>query len=82
MSCNLQKLVGLKVVSVKGFKRRENQKTGIKADAILFSDKRTVLWLNKQDYSLSARELNIMQDAMNWKQIMEGSYMGDATEDW
>lgn len=49
MSCELQQIAGLKVVAVKGRKSRKNQRTGIEAEYILFSDKKTFIQLDEQD---------------------------------
>ena len=81
----LSKLIGKKIVAIKGCKERKNSKN-IDANFILFDDKETVLELEKQDcydnhdYSFSAREFRVFQNKEFYGNIMDmTSAFGDAT---
>lgn len=90
MLLSLEKIIGLQVVAVRGYKSRKNQISHIKAEYICFSDKKTFIELNKQDYhqyhdcSYSAREFYVQQDAGAWMRIMNDKtgVFANATEDW
>lgn len=86
---DLQKIVGLKVVAIKGYKKRKNQKKNIVAEFILFSDKKTFIELDYQDpytyhdKSPSARELSVRQDTERWSELVaDNTIFGDASVDW
>jgi hypothetical protein len=79
----LNRLIGLEVVAVKGF--REDARKRVEASYILMSDKETVITLEEQDYhayhdcSPSARYIQVASNPEFWKQVMN-SYP-DATDD-
>lgn len=71
----LHKIVGLKVIAVRGFNGEKNVPKYIEPQYILFSDKETYIELAEQDYydyhdcSSFAREVSVWQDSSRWKQM-------------
>ena len=69
------KLVGKKVDTVRGHVLDKRVKRGIDAEYVLFTDKKTIMKLERQDYysyhdcSGSAREINIYESKEMWKRI-------------
>ena len=85
---DFQKIVGMRVVAVKG----EPESTGfskpiVKPKYILFDDKETVLMLDEQDYydyhdcDKSARTLFVAKAPELWKRVMESDEYQDANYD-
>lgn len=80
-------LIGKKIVAIKGnipYNQRRRKHPDIPIEYILFSDRRTYLELEEQDYysyhdcSPSARELYLIDDPIQWKYLMET--LPDSTE--
>lgn len=75
---DILRLVGLKVVSIKGVSYSLKIKN-VEPKYILFSDKRTFIELNEQDYytnhdcDSSARVITIFQDKDCWERIYKNS---------
>ena len=83
------KIIGLSVVAVKGWNTDKRIKNNIEPIYILFSDGKTFLQLEKQDYysnhdcSFSARHLTFYKDKEMWERILKndsGNYP-DANKD-
>lgn len=83
-----QDLVGKKIVAIKGhipLSQRRRKHPDIPIEYILFSDRRTYLMFEEQDYysyhdcSSSARHIYLMDDPKQWKYIMEN--LPDSTEE-
>ena len=77
-------LIGKTIVSLRGSKRRKNQKD-IELEYILFDDGKTLIQLDDQDYydyhdcSSSAKEIRIYENSEMWKDIKENNVIyGDA----
>ena len=73
------KLIGLKVVAVKGFRTDMRRKKHFSPQYILFDDGKTYIELEDQDYityhdcATSAKHISIMQSEASWKIMMEFS---------
>ena len=74
--CNLTQLVGLKVLSIRGFRPSDNKrKYGFKPIFILFGDKKTFIELEEQDYytyhdcSSCVRYITLKVNEERWRQI-------------
>lgn len=90
----MKRLIGLRVVAVKAFvekqdKRYKNRSELVEPRFILFSDKKTYIELEEQDYydyhdcSTSARYINIRQNKEVWRQMMEDKeHFIDSTQTW
>lgn len=71
-------IVGLKVVAVKGIEYSLKQRN-VEPKYILFSDKKTFIELDEQDYytshdcDSSARTIKIIQDSGCWESIYKNS---------
>ncbi len=72
-----EKLIGLKVVAIKGWRTDMRRKKNFSPEWIMFSDHQTFIELEDQDYityhdcATSAKHISIRQDAARWKAIME-----------
>jgi len=82
----LSKILGLKVVAIKGNAKTNNNKPKyIEPVLILFDDKKTYIWFEEQsqydyhDCSSTAREINIEQDSNLWLDYYHNCY--DANTD-
>ena len=82
----LAKIIGKKIVTIKGWKDRKNAKD-IDAEFILFDDGETILKLDHQDYdtyhdcSSSARTLEVIKNKEYYNTIMgDTDRYGDATK--
>lgn len=81
---DMSKIIGLKVIAVKGIPYSLKIKD-VEPRYILFSDKKTFIELEEQDYYTNhdcdnrARLIEILQDTACWKRIYENS--NDATMD-
>jgi len=70
----LNKIIGKKVLTLRGYKERKNQKN-IEVTYILFDDKETFIYLEEQDYysyhdcSTSARHIGVEQNKEKWNNI-------------
>ena len=70
----MQRLIGLKVVGIYGYSSDKRIKS-VKPCYILFSDKKTIMVLEEQDFytyhdcSSSARNITITQDQKLWNTI-------------
>lgn len=75
----LGKLLGLSVVTIKGFRTDMQKKQNFEPCYILFSDKATYVELEEQDYysyhdcSASARHIEVRCDAERWEQLMNNN---------
>jgi len=84
MLFEMEKIRGLKVVALKGIPYSLKVKN-VEPAYILFSDKRTYIKLEEQDYytnhdcDSSARLISVVQDESFWKIIYKNS--ADANED-
>ena len=86
MSFRIEKIRGLKVVALKGNDPffRDKRFKNIEVKYILFSDKKTFIEFEEQDYysyrdcSDYARIINVRNDAEGWKRIFK---YDDANED-
>ena len=86
MSFRIEKIRGLKVVALKGADPffRDKRLKNIEVKYILFSDKKTFIEFEEQDYysyrdcSDYARIINVRNDAEGWKRIFK---YDDANED-
>jgi len=84
MSFEMEKIRGLKVIALKGGGYRDKRFKDIEVKYILFSDKRTYIELEEQDYytfhdfSSYARYVNIHSNEEEWKRIFK---LDDANED-
>ena len=88
---NMLKLVGKKIVAVRGIVPRFQEKRKfpeISVDYVLFDDKKTFLQVEEQDYytyhdcSSLAREIRIVEDKERWKNIYtDKKTYPNATED-
>ena len=71
------KIIGLKVTTIRTFRNDQRKKKYLHPMYILFSDKKTVIELDEQDYysyhdcSSCARTINIREDEQNWKRIFD-----------
>ncbi len=78
-------IIGLKVVAIRGSKKRKNA-AHVDPEYIVFGDGKTFISLTDQDYydfhdcSSSAKEISIDRDGKWWSRIM-GSGYGDADLD-
>ena len=84
---DLDKIIGKKVVAIRGFKNRKKQKC-IEPNFILFDDKETFIYLEDQDYysyhdcSSSAKHINVEQNKEKWNNIATNNEQyGDANID-
>ena len=74
MTCELAKIVGLKVLSIRGFSS-DKKKKHIEPQYILFDDGKTLIELSEQDYysyhdcSSSARHVSLYCDEKRWDDI-------------
>ena len=72
---DMSKIIGLKVVAIKGHNTDRRVKKCIEPSYILFSDGKTYMELEEQDYysyhdcSFSARNLCVFEDAGMWERI-------------
>jgi len=75
--CSLQKLKGLTVDCVRGIRTDQRIKSGFSPQYILFTDEKTYMALEEQDYytyhdcNFNARCLRIEEDERMWKIIKE-----------
>lgn len=73
----LNKIIGLKVVAIRGVTNKKVSKNTIEPHYILFSDKKTYILLEEQDYysyhdcSCCARIIEVHSDKENWKNIFK-----------
>lgn len=73
----LEKLIGLKVLALKGLRTDGRKKKNFVTRFILFDDEKTFIELDDQDYftyhdcATSAKHINVIQNKQRWKQMME-----------
>jgi hypothetical protein len=74
--CIFNDLIGLKIVTVRGYNSDKRKKHGFEPQFILFNDKKTILMLDEQDYysyhdcNPFARSISIKTDKRYWEDIM------------
>jgi len=85
----LNKIIGLKVVAIRGVTNKKVSKNAIEPHYILFSDKKTYILLKEQDYysyhdcNSCARIIVVYFDKENWKNIFEDTIsFPEAEECW
>jgi len=79
MEMKLKKILGLKVVCIRGFESSGKPKKNklYQTKHILFNDRKTFIELDEQDYysfydcSASARHIIVHQDEKRWKDIYD-----------
>lgn len=80
---SLFNIIGLKIVAVKAFQTDKRKKI-LEPEFILFSDKKTFIELEEQDYytyhdcSSSARMIKVLENKNRWNEIMNESGYIDA----
>ena len=73
----IQDIIGLKVVAIKGFRTDMRRKKGFQPEFILFDDKETYIELESQDgytyhdCDYSARLIQVRRDSQRWRIMME-----------
>jgi hypothetical protein len=84
-------ILGLKIVAIRGYKERKNMSPkNLDASYILFDDKKTFIYFEKQDgyeyhdCNHSARTMVVLQDKQRWEDIMTdndhyGNVLGSLT---
>lgn len=83
----LSKIIGLRVVAIRGVKERKNEKS-TRINYILFGDGETYIEVQDQDYytyhdcSPAAKELIVWRNKRQWDRIMSNSIKyGDSNRD-
>ena len=85
---DIEKIIGLKVVAIKGYRYDMRKKRNFSPQYIVFDDEKTFIELEDQDYftyhdaDSSAKTISINQDARFWKVLMsDEKCYPDADED-
>jgi hypothetical protein len=85
---DIAKIIGLKVVAIKGMRTDMRRKKGFSPDFILFDDGQTYIELDDQDYyayhdcDACAKTIQVWQNADRWKAMMEDEkHYPDADKD-
>lgn len=85
----IEKIIGLKVVAIKTFRRDKRRKRDLSPDYILFDDGQTFIEIEDQDYytyhdcDSGAKRLSIRQDIDLWQQMIknaDGSFPDSNTD--
>lgn len=72
----IQDIIGLKVVAIKGFRTDMRRKKNFDPEYILLDDKQTYIELDRQDYyafhdcDSMARRIQVKRNADNWERMM------------
>jgi hypothetical protein len=72
----LQKIIGLKVAAIKGYRTDMRRKKGFSPEYILFDDQETIIELEDQDYHTYhdcdslARRIIVKKDKALWEYMM------------
>lgn len=79
-------LLNQRIVSLRGRKERKSNKRAKRIEFIMFDDGKTYIRLDEQDYhsyhdcSTLAREIEVYEDAEQWKRIMTDEWYGPAIQ--
>jgi len=85
---DIKKIIGLKVLAIKGIRTDMRKKKNFEPHFILFDDEKTYIEVESQDpytyhdFNPSAKSFRVMENEFMWKNIMtEEKHFPDADQD-